>query len=57
MEPFNFMLPKNEDLGRSDQNFWDLTVASKVYAPQTKIWEGVTKEEIRISKEALFNGS
>jgi hypothetical protein len=25
-----------------------------VYAPQTKILEGLTKDEIRISKEALF---
>jgi hypothetical protein len=27
------------------------------YAPQTKILEGGTKDEMRISKEALFNGS
>jgi len=29
----------------------------KFYAPQTKIWEGGTKDEMRISKEALFHGS
>jgi hypothetical protein len=29
----------------------------QVYAPQTKILEGGTKDEMRISKEALFNGS
>jgi hypothetical protein len=31
-------------------------VASKVYPSQTKIWEGGTKEEVRISKEALLKG-
>jgi hypothetical protein len=30
---------------------------SQIHAPQTKILEGGTKDEIRISKEALFNGS
>ena len=29
----------------------------KFYAPQTKIWEGGTKDEMRISKEALFHCS
>jgi hypothetical protein len=32
-------------------------LAFVVYAPQTKILEGGTKDEMRISKEALFNGS
>jgi hypothetical protein len=31
-------------------------VRTQVYAPQTKILEGRTKEEIRLF-EALFNGS
>jgi hypothetical protein len=30
---------------------------AQFYAPQTKIWEGGTKDEMRISNEALFHGS
>jgi hypothetical protein len=29
----------------------------QLYDPQTTIWEGGTKDEMRISKEALFNGT
>jgi hypothetical protein len=51
----------NEEFGRPDKHlmlpkrrFWKAGQAS--YAPQTKILEGGTKDEIRIFA-ALFNGS
>jgi hypothetical protein len=35
---------------------WDAMNFCQLYPSQTKILEGLTKEEIRISKEALFKG-
>ena len=44
------MLPKRR-FGTDEKN-----MKAAVYPSQTTIWEGGTKEAIRISKEALFKG-
>jgi hypothetical protein len=42
---------------RVTRGWYHADVSVQLYAPQTKILEGGTKDDIRNSNEALFNGS